>query len=99
MINVMYIFIFQAFKNKVISTTKRFIPTCVIRSCSHKFCWWKRVSHLELLHLDNGNVAVSDQDTLNIYFSGVFTKENLTSIPVMNNIYSTSPSYCRYSNT
>ena len=46
------------------------------------------------LHLDNGNVAVTDQDkadTLNIYFSSVFTKENLTSIPVMNDVYPTSP--------
>ena len=49
---------------------------------------------VESLHLDNGNVAVTDQDkadTLNIYFSSVFAKENLTSIPVMNDIYSTSP--------
>ena len=45
-----------------------------------------RVS-VESLHLDNGNVAVRDQDkadALNTYFSNVFTKEDLTNIPVMN---------------
>ena len=31
-----------AFKNEVISATKKFIPTCVYKSCNHKFCWWAK---------------------------------------------------------
>ena len=52
-----------------------------------------RVS-VESLHLDNGNVAVTDQDkadALNTHFPNVFTKEDLVNIPVMDNIYSSFP--------
>ena len=53
-----------------------------------------RVS-VELLHLgDDGSIAITDQhkaDVLNIYFCSVFTKEDLANIPVINDIYSSSP--------
>ena len=54
-----------------------------------------RVS-VESLHLDNGNITVTDQDkadAVNIHFSNVFTKEfkDLVNIPVMDDIYPSFP--------
>ena len=52
-----------------------------------------RVS-VESLHLDNGNVTVTDQDkadAVNIHFSNVFTKEDLVSVPVVDDIYPSFP--------
>ena len=52
-----------------------------------------RVS-VESLHLEDGSIAIMDQDkadVLNIYFCSVFTKEDLANIPVINDIYPSSP--------
>ena len=52
-----------------------------------------RVS-VESLHREDGSIAITDQDkadVLNIYFCSVFTKEDLANIPVINDIYPSSP--------
>ena len=49
---------------------------------------------IESLKLDNGTEAVTDQekaDALNSHFSSVFTNEDISSIPLIDDIYASSP--------